>query len=134
MSKDTYKWDCNVEMNPKADKALLFDSWVTIGWMDNYENDVRFTNQEALESPESRTTINGAWWALPRLDAENRIIQAGPTFAGEDKRILLMQLTTKGTVKGLININGKQAPLMMVNWLGSLYEFLGIEFVCHPSF
>ena len=138
MSKDTYKWNCNVEMNSKADKALLFDSWVTIGWVDNYENDLRFTDQEALdrfEAGESLTTTNGACWALPRLDAENRIIQAGPTFAGQDKRILLMQLTTTGTVKGLININGKQAPAR--NEDGQLVRDVvrvsGIEFVCHPS-
>ena len=138
-SKDTQRWDYVVDINPNADAALMYDSWVTVGYEDNYENDVRITDLEAanrFEAGEALTSSNGAWWALPRLDADNRIIQAGPTFAGPDRRILLMQLTTEGTVRGLININGKEAA--KENEAGQLTRELirvtGIEFVCSPSF
>ena len=138
-SKDTQRWDYYEEMNPNADPALRFDSWVTIGFEDNYENDVRFTDQAAasrFESGNALTTNDGAWWSLPRLDADNRIIQSGPTFAGTNKRILLMQLTTTGTVQGLININGKEAPKK--NDEGQMFREViretGIKFVCTPVF
>lgn len=138
-SKDTQRWDYVEDINPNADAALRYDSWVTIGYEDNYENDVRITDLEAaerFEAGEALASSNGAWWALPRLDADNRIIQAGPTFAGPDKKILLMQLTTEGTVRGLININGKEAA--KENEEGQLTRELirvtGIEFVCNPSF
>jgi hypothetical protein len=81
--------------------ALRFDSWVTIGAEDNYNNNVSPLNLD-LTSFESGGSIvsgkEGAWFCIP---TEKQ------AYCGEDKRILLMQLTTEGRISGKLSLMGK---------------------------
>jgi len=88
------------------DPTLAYDSWVTIGYEDNYMNEViafppetsMFQNFEDFGG-EIRAN-NGAWFVLP---------DKRQAMAPEDKRILLMQLTSEGSIYGVINLHGRTA-------------------------
>ncbi len=109
--------DANRALVDKEDK-LKFDSWLTIGATDNYENSVNTLNMDfsAFESG-ARTSIqtrDGAWFCIP---TEKQ------TVCKENKRILLMQLTTPGQVTGKISIMGKTST-------GVSYTNHDIAFTC----
>jgi hypothetical protein len=96
LSKDANR--AMIEMDVK----LRFDSWMTIGADDNYENAVNTLNMN-FSNFESGTrtslkTSDGAWFCIP---TEKQ------TVCKEDKRILLMQLTTPGQITGKISLMGK---------------------------
>jgi hypothetical protein len=84
------------------DAKLKFDSWITIGSDDNYNNNMNTLNLD-LSLFESRGAAiesgkEGAWFCIP---TEKQ------AYSGEDKRILLMQLTTEGHITGKLSLMGK---------------------------
>jgi hypothetical protein len=84
------------------DPQLKYDSWITIGAQDNYDNNINTLNLD-LSVFESRggaidSGKEGAWFCIP-TDKQ--------AYCGEDKRILLMQLTTAGTISGKLSLMGK---------------------------
>jgi len=92
------------------EENLKFDSWVTIGYEDNYMNalaQLSATKDSVLVVRDFRTPfeegnmleiIDGAWFVTPDQ------LQARPD---KDGRVLLMQLTTKGKITGLLNLHGR---------------------------
>jgi hypothetical protein len=94
---------------------LTYDSWLTIGREDNYNNQtkslgLRLTAFE--EKGESIEVNDGAWYCLP-TDKQS--------FADDSKKILLMQLTTKGEVSGTLSLFGRSAG-------GENFELRSIQF------
>lgn len=90
-------------------QTLKYDSWVTIGYADNYMNGLMALSGESqmknegtmfssFENGGEIRTSNGAWFATP---------DRRQTLASEDKRVLLMQLTTEGAISGKINLHGR---------------------------
>jgi hypothetical protein len=93
--------DCNRKVAGE-DPTLKYDSWITIGAEDNYNNNMNTLNLD-LSLFESRggaidSGKEGAWFCIP-TDKQ--------AYAGEDKRILLMQLTTEGQISGKLSLMGK---------------------------
>lgn len=84
----------------KEKKEVRYDSWLTIGATDNYENGVTnflldFTAFE--EKGESLRTTNGAWFCTPG-SGQTKPIKG---------RVLFMQLTTQGVVSGSVSVMGR---------------------------
>jgi hypothetical protein len=84
------------------DAKLKYDSWITIGAEDNYNNNMNTLNLD-LSLFESRggaidSGKEGAWFCIP-TDKQ--------AYSGDDKRILLMQLTTEGQISGKLSLMGK---------------------------
>lgn len=98
--------------------SLRYDSWVTIGATDNYDNNVSVLNVNFDEFETSggpiRIKKDGAWFCIP-TDQQ--------AWAKEDKRLLLMQLTTTGEVDGKISVMGKTAS-------GASYTAHDLTFQC----
>lgn len=84
--------------------GLKYDSWVTIGYEDNYMNALTAFLMDFTEFEQGGKlyTNNGAWFVTPDM----RQAAAGP-----DGKLLLMQLTTEGEVRGVINLHGRTRPL-----------------------
>ena len=84
--------------------GLKYDSWVTIGYEDNYMNALTAFLMDFSEFEQGGRlyTNNGAWFVTPDM----RQAAAGP-----DGKLLLMQLTTEGEVSGRINLHGRTRPL-----------------------
>ena len=84
--------------------GLKYDSWVTIGYEDNYMNALTafLMDFSEFEQGDRLYTDNGAWFVTPDM----RQAAAGP-----DGKLLLMQLTTEGEVTGRINLHGRTRPL-----------------------
>jgi len=84
--------------------GLKYDSWVTIGYEDNYMNALTAFLMDFSEFEQGGRlyTDNGAWFVTPDM----RQAAAGP-----DGKLLIMQLTTKGEVSGRINLHGRTRPL-----------------------
>lgn len=84
--------------------GLKYDSWVTIGFEDNYMNALTAFLMDFSEFEQGGRlyTNNGAWFVTPDM----RQAAAGP-----DGKLLLMQLTTEGEVSGRINLHGRTRPL-----------------------
>ena len=86
-----------------AEDALLqFDSWITIGAEDNYNNNTSTLNLN-LESFEKMggkidSGKEGAWFCIPTNKQ---------AYSGDNKRILLMQLTSEGQITGKLSLMGK---------------------------
>ena len=99
LSTDIQRYDLSIY------PELAFDSWVTIALEDNYVNKMQSVtiDFETFELGGSIQSYNGAWYAFPGASEGG----ARQTISGASKRILLMQLTTEGDVKGLINIHGR---------------------------
>jgi hypothetical protein len=81
---------------------LQFDSWITIGSEDNYDNNTSTLNLN-LESFEKMggkidSGKEGAWFCIPTNKQ---------AYSGDNKRILLMQLTTEGQISGKLSLMGK---------------------------
>jgi hypothetical protein len=84
----------------KEKKDVRFDSWVTIGAADNYENGTTnflldFSDFE--ETGEGLRTTNGAWFCTPGSAQTNPI----------KGRVLFMQLTTQGVISGKVSVMGR---------------------------
>lgn len=88
--------------------GLKYDSWVTIGYEDNYMNALTafLMDFSEFEQGGKLYTDNGAWFVTPDM----RQAAAGP-----DGKLLLMQLTTEGEVSGRLNLHGRTRPLPMEN-------------------
>jgi hypothetical protein len=96
LSKDSNRKEAS------EDPKLKYDSWITIGAEDNYNNNMNILNLD-LSIFEGRggaidSGKEGAWFCIP-TDKQ--------AYCGEDKRILLMQLTTEGHTSGKISLMGK---------------------------
>ncbi len=94
LSADIQRYDL------QNDNKLKYDSWFTIGAEDNYMNRLTgfLVDFAAFESGATFETNNGAWFVTPD-QPQGR--------APGDKRILLMQLTSAGTITGVINVHGR---------------------------
>ena len=98
LSRDILRYDV------EKDEALRYDSWFTIGATDNYQNSVAAfppAFEEALadfDAGENLETKDGAWFVTP---------DQRQCFANEDKRILLMQLTSSGKIYGALGLHGR---------------------------
>ena len=96
LSKDSNRKEAS------EDPKLKHDSWITIGAEDNYNNNMNILNLD-LSIFEGRggaidSGKEGAWFCIP-TDKQ--------AYCGEDKRILLMQLTTEGHISGKLSLMGK---------------------------
>ena len=102
--QDDFGGALSKETNRKAareSKTLAFDSYLTVGATDNYENNVQVLKLDLTDFEEKGKgfgTTDGAWFCMP-TDKQ--------AYCGASKRILLMQLTTAGRIQGSINIMGK---------------------------
>lgn len=98
-------------------RGLKYDSWVTIGYEDNYMNALTAFLMDFSEFEQGGRlyTDNGAWFVTPDMR------QAA---AGADGRLLLMQLTTEGDITGRINLHGRTRPLPLENNPDSLVQRL----------
>jgi hypothetical protein len=87
-------------------EGLAYDSWVTIGYEDNYMNALTafLMDFSEFETGGRLYTNNGAWFVTPDM----RQAAAGP-----DGKLLLMQLTTEGDISGRINLHGRTRPVPM---------------------
>lgn len=81
---------------------VKFDSFITIGAEDNYNNNTEVLKVgEEFESKGGKLQCkDGAWFCLPGSPL---------AYAGSDKKVLLMQLTTEGEVEGTFSIMGRTA-------------------------
>jgi hypothetical protein len=81
---------------------LQFDSWITIGAEDNYENSISTLNLNLDTFEKSGGKVDsgkeGAWFCVPTNKQ---------AYCGDDKRILLMQLTSEGKISGKLSLMGK---------------------------
>lgn len=86
----------------KENPEIRYDSYLTIGYLDNYENAINqlLDLAEFEKSGGAIRTNDGAWYCLPGKPQ---------TYAGTTKRVLVMQLTTEGKVNGKFSIMGKTA-------------------------
>ena len=94
--------DVNRKMAATND-SLRYDSWITIGAADNYDNNLSQLNLDFKDfegNGGSVKTNDGAWFCVP-TDQQ--------VFCKEDKRLLIMQLTTKGEIDATFNIMGRTA-------------------------
>lgn len=84
------------------DPKLRHDSWITIGSADNYDNTMNTLNLDLTAFEEKGAAIDsgkeGAWFCLP-TDKQ--------AYCGPSKRILIMQLTSEGSISGSLCLMGK---------------------------
>jgi hypothetical protein len=96
LSKDSNRKEAS------EDVKLKHDSWITIGAEDNYNNNMNTLNLDLSLFEGQGGAIDsgkeGAWFCIP-TDKQ--------AYCGEDKRILLMQLTTEGSITGKLSLMGK---------------------------
>ena len=121
LSADIQRYDTT------QDPTLLYDSWVTIGSEDNYMNAVSgfIMDFDSFNAGGELATSDGAWFVTP----DKRQAAAPPS-----KRILLMQLTSKGEITGLINLHGRTKAVTDSdgNVVGGqeVIQSEGLRFVC----
>lgn len=102
--QDDFGGALSKETNRKAareSKTLAFDSYLTVGATDNYDNNVQVLKLDLNDFEETGrgfSTTDGAWFCMP-TDKQ--------AYCGPDKKILIMQLTTAGRIQGNLNIMGK---------------------------
>ena len=108
-SREVHRYDLT-ELS-KIHPLLEYDSWLTIGYEDHYENAVSSLAMDVRDFEDTQNvadsiyTNDGAWFVYPDVNAPTK--QAPKQcVAGPSKRILLMQLTTNGNLEGLINVQG----------------------------
>lgn len=79
---------------------VRFDSWLTIGAEDNYDNNTEvLLNTDTFEKQGGNIiTEDGAWYCLPGSKLG---------YAGDDKRVLIMQLTSEGDMSGKFSVMGR---------------------------
>ncbi|MFT4679795.1 MAG: hypothetical protein ACI84C_000954 [Flavobacteriales bacterium] len=100
----------------EENSELKFDSWVTIGLEDNYNNalNIFIMTLDGFEQGNALETSDGAWFVTPDH------LQA---FADDNKMILLMQLTTAGEVTGVLNLQGRMGS-------GEVFKEYDLPFTC----
>lgn len=106
--------DSNRKLRAESD-SLRHDSWVTIGGEDNYECKVNALNLDfsAFEAGKSlEIPKDGAWFTIPT----DRMAEAG-----DDRKVLLGQFTTRGNLEGQLSIMSKDAS-------GKAYKQTGLTF------
>ena len=79
---------------------LVYDSWLTIGYEDNYNNFVAPFNLdlEEFENGGNLATDDGAWYTTP--DKQQ-------TKPNEELRVLVAQFTSEGVISGKFNVIGR---------------------------
>jgi hypothetical protein len=83
----------------KEKAEVRYDSYVTIGAEDNYDNNTEtLLNTSEFEKGGPIATSDGAWYCLPGSKLG---------YAGTDKRVLVAQLTTEGDISGYFNVMGR---------------------------
>ena len=123
LSKDILRFDL------EKDELLSFDSWVTIGAQDNYQNSVAAfppgfeESLASFETGDDLETSDGAWFVTPDQ------LQC---LAGSDKRILLMQFTTVGNVTGTFGVHGRTERDDEGNF--NVIQVKNVQFVVKKSF
>lgn len=82
--------------------SVKYDSWLTIGATDNYDNNTSLTidTEDFEKSGAEIATNEGAWYALPN---------SKQCYPDGQKRVLLMQLTSEGGMEGKFSIMGRNA-------------------------
>ncbi|MFZ6052236.1 hypothetical protein [Halocola ammonii] len=117
----------NVNKRLKREKPELnYDSWFTIGYSDNYRNQVKewALDFSSFESGGDFILKDGAWFVTP---------DDSQAYAKADKKILIAQLTTTGTITGSINIQGRTGE-NETDQYGNLqwqtWKVVDIEFTC----
>lgn len=117
----------NVNKRLKREKPeLAYDSWFTIGYIDNYRNQVKdwALDFAAFENGEDLVLQDGAWFVTPDDDQ---------AYAKADKKVLIAQLTTTGEITGSINIQGRTGE-NEVDAYGNLqwetWKVVDIKFTC----
>ncbi len=90
----------SIRATVKEKKELKYDSWFTIGFVDNYGNAVNGFNLdfEGFENGEGIESTDGAWYATP---------DNPQTKAGTAKKVLIAQLTSEGIISGKFNVLGR---------------------------
>lgn len=103
---------------------LRYDSWVTIGYLDNYQNQTaQAALNEAFENFESGGEIystDGAWYATP----DNR-----QTKTDANNRVLIAQLTSEGVITGKIDVMGRTVH-SVENQEWDNWQIQGLTFTC----
>jgi hypothetical protein len=86
----------------KENAEARFDSWITIGAEDNYNNqtEVLKVGEEFESKGAAIKCTDGAWFSLPGSQMN---------YARSTRKVLLMQLTTEGKVEGSFSIMGRTA-------------------------
>lgn len=83
--------------------SLKYDSWLTIGRTDNYDNNLMALGLDTKDFESkggSVVCLDGAWYCLPTNEQSK---------CDSSKRVLLLQLTTKGIISGSLSVMGKTA-------------------------
>ncbi|MFZ4785090.1 MAG: hypothetical protein ACOYLH_06390 [Flavobacteriales bacterium] len=87
----------------KENTQVRFDSWFTIGAEDNYDNNTEafnFPTKDFEATGAAVKTNDGAWFCLPGSKA---------SYARTNKKVLIMQLTSEGTMSGTFSLMGRTA-------------------------
>lgn len=106
--------DSNRKLRAESD-SLRHDSWVTIGGEDNYECKINALHVDftAFESGKSLEILkDGAWFTIPT----DKLAEAG-----DDRKVLLGQFTTRGNLEGQMSIMTKDAT-------GKSHKQTGLKF------
>lgn len=98
----------------KAD--VRYDSWLTIGAEDNYDNNTEILlNTDTFEKQGGNIiTEDGAWYCLPGSKLG---------YAGVDKRVLIMQLTSEGDMSGKFSVMGRDKEGQVFQQYDVSFEF-----------
>lgn len=98
----------------KDKPEVRFDSWLTIGAEDNYNNntDLLLSTDAFEKEGASISTKDGAWYALPGNKQ---------CYPDSKKRVLIMQLTSEGVMFGKFSVMGKDAT-------GQIFHSYDLEF------
>jgi len=111
----------------KDNEELKYDSYVTLGDMDNYQNKCNTSTIDLSDFEEGNNieSVDGVYYALP---------YSKQCYPDERGRVLLMQLTTTGKVEGKINILGRHVISDRITDQGfkefESWNELGLTFVC----
>lgn len=86
----------------KEKAEARFDSFLTIGALDNYDNGINslLDLKDFDENGGAVRTSDGAWYCLPGKQQ---------TFGGSSRKVLIMQLTSAGKISGKFSIMGRTA-------------------------
>lgn len=84
----------------KEKAEVRYDSWLTIGAEDNYDNNTETLLDTEIFEKEggSISTSDGAWYCLPG---------SKKGYGGSEKRVLIMQLTSEGDMSGTFSVMGR---------------------------
>lgn len=100
----------------KEKPDVRYDSWLTIGAEDNYDNNTEILlNTDTFEKQGGNIiTEDGAWYCLPGSKLG---------YAGDDKRVLIMQLTSEGDMSGKFSVMGRDKEGQVFQQYDVSFEF-----------